>query len=1066
MRKQLFPLLLIALLCSGVSTAQVRQNIKIMDYGSGQPLAGVQVRCAGQTQTTNAKGLAVFTFPGKAYGDFVDMNIHIERQGFVSVGRDWNSRKLATDVLSKETLTIYMTDAASYTAERERLFDSLHMHHYREITSNLLEQAASEVAADPDEASEWSSAFAIHQNMYSVAWSMFDNVAEAINPPSMHYISKDIRKACEKALSDGDLKGCLALARAQIADNDSSEENLQRIYYYLTIHDAAEDTTPASKYYKILFDHGFNKNSGFIIDYMNCLGSEDKDKEVEALKTYAKDNCKDNYMKQLISRPHTGSTFDSSMEAGVAEALTKVRIIDEISPKSEILRSHYRRIAAYYLLMSGDTVQANRQLDTAIQLLDRMDKNDFTSELEYLLETNDGFTGLVQFPDGIDSALAAKIIARHVATTGRIYSIQPTLSSRVLHYYALKNSLKQYDSATVLRISEMDRMLPELQRDMPEVMYPEQLRIKELLLQGNMVLEADKESITRCFNEYKAALPPCEKWHPYMYAYGLNTNFEIKQRCYKNGNLYLIGPLDTYTDELLEKKARILQKDSFLVKAMLYNNEAEMFYSNELYEQSLASYDKSISYYRKSLPTNDSLWMEILTAMLQKGDAYMRMEQLPEAFNCYQQVLDYEKQMPAHLKVPYTINKAIALYFQADLFTMQQDYKKAMKYYNLSEKVFKQVEKAGDTTFYDRWGEMHYNKAFAHYYAGQQKQCMEELKKAEKLYDKYPLQKLSRKYEKLKSILTETYEENNQYNDLLLSLTFYFNYCDSMKYRSVEHYNEYVHTAIRLGNLWSDYQVIPATLRYYNIVKNGLDFLMDYGGEKDERYLQTLLALGKQYRMADSIETAMDYFRQSLKLNSELFEDNDPKNYTYYDLSIKRQMIKCYDADSDTLPNSTMKDETLNLHREIISKLSTIDTNIQLRRTLAYHHRLLGAFYTQIDWPQMALSQFDSCLEIMLPMYRDGDRAETEEDIARSYFSSATVYYYMLDDRDEKSAKENLDKCLEICENAVDPDNLAGLYYYAVSMKLEMLADPFATKDEAAIKKYRKIKTALEKKLK
>ena len=113
MRKQLFPLLLIALLCSGVSTAQVRQNIKIMYYGSGQPLAGVQVRCAGQTQTTNAKGLAVFTFPGKAYGDFVDMNIHIERQGFVSVGRDWNSRKLATDVLSKETLTIYMMDAAS-----------------------------------------------------------------------------------------------------------------------------------------------------------------------------------------------------------------------------------------------------------------------------------------------------------------------------------------------------------------------------------------------------------------------------------------------------------------------------------------------------------------------------------------------------------------------------------------------------------------------------------------------------------------------------------------------------------------------------------------------------------------------------------------------------------------------------------------------------------------------------------------------------------------------------------------------------------------------------------------
>ncbi|MBR5705645.1 MAG: hypothetical protein IKX21_06740, partial [Deltaproteobacteria bacterium] len=89
-----------------------------------------------------------------------------------------------------------------------------------------------------------------------------------------------------------------------------------------------------------------------------------------------------------------------------------------------------------------------------------------------------------------------------------------------------------------------------------------------------------------------------------------------------------------------------------------------------------------------------------------------------------------------------------------------------------------------------------------------------------------------------------------------------------------------------------------------------------------------------------------------------------------------------------------------------------------------------------------------------------------EGDIARSYFSSATICYYMLDERDEKSARENLDKCLEICENAADPDDLTDMYYYAVNMKLEMLADPFATKDEEAIKKYRKIKTALEKKLK
>ena len=72
----------------------------------------------------------------------------------------------------------------------------------------------------------------------------------------------------------------------------------------------------------------------------------------------------------------------------------------------------------------------------------------------------------------------------------------------------------------------------------------------------------------------------------------------------------------------------------------------------------------------------------------------------------------------------------------------------------------------------------------------------------------------------------------------------------------------------------------------------------------------------------------------------------------------------------------------------------------------------------------------------------------------------------MLDERDEKEAKEHIDQCLAFCETAVSPEEIIDVYYRAVNMKLEMLSDPFATKDEAALKKYRKLKASLEKEMK
>ncbi|MBO4281589.1 MAG: hypothetical protein J5873_00140, partial [Bacteroidales bacterium] len=783
-------------------------------------------------------------------------------------------------------------------------------------------------------------------------------------------------------------------------------------------------------------------------------------------RNYAKDSCKDLYMNLIVSRPYTFDLFDESPEAGVKEALDIVRIEEQYFPSYKTTICHYRTLAAIVLLGSGDTLQANRQLDTALETLLQTDMNRFVSETEYFFTITDELNRLVDFPEGIDSALAEKIMEKHLWATSEIYRLHPSLFSRLLYFYALKNSLKQYDSATMARIRTMEGLLPELQKAMPEIMYPEQLRIKELLLHGNLYLRAPKDSITRCFNAYKEALARCEDLIPFMFCYGLYANYNFKERCHYTENTFLFPPLEAHTHLLLEKLARFRHEDSLVTKGLYFNKEAEQMYANELYALSLSSYDKAMDYYYRLLVTNDSSCLDILYTLLQKGDAYMQLEQWSESFACYQQVLGYEKQVPAHLKAQYVIFKGRAYHFQGDLYALQEDYKKAMKCYGLSEKVFKQAEKAGDTTFYAHWGEMHYTKAFVHYNAGQYKQCMEELQRAEQLYDAYPLTKVSRKYEQLKEILSDYYKENNNGIKYLACLYKYLVYCDTVKDNNYAYYEEEcVKTAILIGDLFNNAGYPNLAVQHYKIAKEGKDSLIQYGGEKDLQYLLLLAALGKQYWLMDSLEIAMDYLRQGLALNQRLLAENDPERCTFNDLNLKNQIVKCFNDIPDSIKSSRQQDEALALQKEIVAKLSTMDTTPALRRNLAYHHRQLGVIYVNMEWYQMALSQLDSSIAITLPMWQGGDRAETEEELIRCHYIAAVVNYHMLDERDEKAAKEHIDQCIAFCEKAVSREDITDVYYRAVCMKLELLADPFAPKDEAAMKKYRKLKASLEKEL-
>ena len=883
----------------------------------------------------------------------------------------------------------------------------------------------------------------------------------------MFYIDSDLRKSCEEALLRGDFRQCLERAKAQIVENDLSEKNLQRIAYYLAVKEAdpfESDTTPSSPYYKLLIDQGF-KNPSWMIYYTDCLRQEGKTEEVKKAMEEIKTTYKDPYMKLIISRPMAYELFENDQDSGIAEAMTKIQLLKDSFPNNHETRCLYRTRAAYFFLNKGDTLSACRQLDTAFNDLFQTDKDRYYSELTQKKSQLGTVSRMIFIPVDSLYPITKKIADTHLQLAADLYRMAPSLYSRLLYLYALQN--QNYQSDTVITINNMQNInsiFSELVHDMPSLMYPKQLGFKYGMIVCDLVYHAHPDSLERHFAQCKAAWADCKSISPYFYAFCLDRNYQTKAVSHMLENNFLLKPLDAFNDELLTLEASLLGEDSLDIKCDFFHTEAKKLYKDELYSQSLSSYDKASRYYEKKLPDNDS-YLNILDIFLQKGDAYLALEQYQEAYNSYQQVLDYGNRLPASLKVPYLIRKGQAYYFQGDIFSAMGDYQKAYSYFDKAEKEFKQAQKAGDTTFYGYWGEMHYNKALLMYQQQKGKQCIEELQKAEALYETYPMRKVSNKYENLKDILIGYYKENNNRLSYVKSLTNYMDYCDSMKYNDFGHYQEYINTAILLGDFWNTVGWPNYTIHYYKTALEGKDFMEEQAGEKkDLQYLRLLFAIGKNYRLVDSLEQAISYLKRSGELNHKLFYRTEPGDFNINDLNVKSQLALCYEAMEDSTNNNQNLSEALTLRKDIVARLSQMDSTPALKRNLAFHHRKLGILYINMDRNYMAADQFDTTIAIILPMYRDGDKEETEGDLAWSYLSLAYLEN-AAEDEDEAAVKSYLLKCMDICENAADRDNVLNAYYNAVSMMLQILENPLSIRNESEIKKYRKLKAALEKEL-
>ncbi len=1045
------------------ANAQVRQIFKVTDYGTGKPLAGATFDCCGQTLTTNANGVAVFSSKKHKYGNFVKIDA-IKLPGYTFVGRDWKTGK--NDTFRKDTLVYYMVDEQRYIREAETLFDSLFLFNYRNKTAPALLEAATMANYGFYPADELAGNL-MSANPFTSVVEM-RHKAECINPLLMPEYDKELRKDCETLLLSGDLQGCLEKARQQIVENDNSDKNLQRIAYYLDIKKETKDTLPTSELYKTLYNNNI-RNRYHTTRYYRSLLAEGKENDAEQLRQSTLAKNIDPYL-DIALIPNEFDGFDTNPQACIEKVGQTLKTAKQKTPDNHNFMSWLYAQTSTMHMLCGDTLKAATYLDSAFdELLQNIAENNPYPLSAKISALND----ISNWPvDEIGGSTSEKINNYRLQLARDIYnSNRNALFGRMTYLYCMQKMMSDNNALASGFLPAIDSLSQTLADELPHIILPNMLLTKTYRLADAMQTQQTPGTMLKLLAEYRTVYDKCNNLYPNIFSKrSIATNSYLKRMAYRSDNDFLAEAIDAFNEELFLQMADRDDKDTLLARGEYYNHEAESMYHDELYRQSMQSYDKAAHYFALSAATDSSGYSHIRLCdnILQKGDAYYNLKRYNEATKCYQQVFDYEKQIPQPAMPRYTAQKGQTYHFQGDMMLAQKDYKKAMKLFKKSEKEFKKAEKMGDTTLYGYWAELHFSMAIAMIEQKKENKFVEELENAERLYQTKPMGNASRKYEMLKGTLLKYYTENKDWNKYLVCKSTFHQYLDSVKFTDIDHFNEYISSAVSLGGLWSNIGLPTATLRYYKEAKLGKEFLIrnDYAAPDDE-YYDLAYNVARYYRICDSTPQAINQLIECEEISRLIYADTAPHTALFNSLNIKSQTALCYEdmAKTDTGGTDQWYQKALPLYTQIINTLSAMDTNPSLKRNLGQFHRRMASVHLNLNHFYTADKHFDTALAIMLPLCNAGYKPYVEDDVARNYLGKAIIYRSSDDYDNPTKAKQMLEACIETCQKSDNPDQMADIELFAVSMMIKLMDDNPQSGNDMGIGKYRKLQTELEKKL-
>lgn len=520
----------------------------------------------------------------------------------------------------------------------------------------------------------------------------------------------------------------------------------------------------------------------------------------------------------------------------------------------------------------------------------------------------------------------------------------------------------------------------------------------------------------------------------------------------------LSSELSAFNDRLISIKADNDPQKILVYKAEVANEMAESLYQNEMFEESIAYYLKSNELYQQAMRKNDSLWIPYLTNFLQMGDAHLYQNQYDKAVMTYQKILDFEPQIPASIMPQYTAMKANVSYYIGDVYKSTGDTKRAEKEYKNAEKLFKKAISMGDMKAYQSMGEMYWSKAVDAAQKEDMKTCRDMTAKAVIYYEKAPIERPLKRYEQAKSVMGEFYKQSQDAENYYRTIADLEEYYKKFVNYDVEYAGKMVQNAETMLN--SGTITKEEALTYSKDIINGLLYLNDAGENVNLPYLRGLFSMARAYVANDSLQQAIDLYRECLRMNEIMFKDTAETTYWRNMAEIYAPLANSYKLMAEAIDTAHSESwyyravDTRDTLIDILKQLSADgDVNMTYRTALQYKENAM-TFY-ELEMIPSAQDYLDKSIEILKTLYNSEYASEVEDDLMLDYYLKGLIYE---ENNDLEKAKEYLRIVIDYGEKSDLKDGASRYHFIAVNSLLELLEkDPAADASEiASLKKKQK----------
>lgn len=1085
MKKTIFPLFLILSLLAFPASAQVKQVFKVVSYPDGKPLAGATNSLYGNSLKTNVQGIAVATLPEERKGDYLAMGDWI-LDGYLDIGL---LKKVDVPFQGKDTLYTLMVNEKEYREAQTDLF----LKYFRRAYNTEVEQmmAFSDSARiHPENSDAYAQTligYASH--IFTTAIRQYYKDAVRTTPYVLSRMCEEVRMAVEPFLQEGDLNGAASAVKALIKKDDVSRENLERIDDYLHFRDlnlVSADGVPSSDYSRILYENDFSDYS--IGEHLLNLLNEFDWKEADSIT--AKEKAKDRIPRySFLFEPSVGQYVRVDQHEQAVAAIQ--RYIDR---SKESFRK-YPNANSYWMLVENrnvmmnmlyeDTTRFNLQLDSLLADCHRFFELEANGDFYRNKSIMEIYLNILErLNQGVSSHGDEKIQELGLAVyraAKENYALYPSDVYLQLQYAVMCNEFllltETRDEDTLLQEELVDSLLVLnvlLSKTFPEMMSVNQLVLQSQVL-GKMIYgTGTDEEVLRLFRDFKRGFTFVDSLY-----HGVFTETVLDFCMYASVYLHdqnrtaTVGELDAFIELLMAMRAQENARPFDSEKALSYNRLAESFYNAGNYTYALQMYDSAADYFLDAVQKDPKQWIPFMRNYLQKGDAYVRLEEYAKAKEAYMQVLVHETQIPSDLKAQYYNMKGSSFYDIGDVYYLYNDKKSGAKMYKLAEQCLKRSMEMGDSTACFALGELYLKRAVRNYKPGGEKKMVAMVDKSVRTYERYPMDRPYDRYEQAVFFLENYYNDEKdsvRYVRELKSLTEYYRRFASLDSSYLYKYIGYSHKlAIGLG-------VSNEAVKYAEYEVHGYRMALSIGDEPDLSYMQALYRLAKYNSEEEANEKSIELYEECLPLNEEFYKDTATADYARNAYYIYSSMIDVYTDLAQKCEKNGDDKESVKWYEKAAR---TCDTMILVAEKYmefteeAYKNYTLGSMFYQsalickeLDWKSTAISQLDSANGYLLKMQGGEYWSEVEMEVMRNLYMKGSL---ATDSYDLELAKECYKELVDyasksdgLYDKSQNGWNMAVIYYYeAVEKWMDILENRENGADTETIRNLKKQRDAL-----